>query len=647
VGYCWPPGSHATSRCLLDYGFCGYFCNTENTPPPRLCRGGLFLRLLYGREVLYSDCVMKKMIIPAFLFLLFLPYFWRPFALNLNADMGLQLMDVFRMVDARWSMALDPSAAYANPIVQMLVDFHGIFRQLIYFPVFYVLDFFGMGIREATVYGTLLAVGIVITYLNYLFVRVLVGGKKAFWFTTLLSVIPFYALQVKGGWWHVFVYPLLLAGLAAEHRLLQSVIPSEAGEAGRVEGSQFGGTSKRWYFWFCIAASLYLLADTGFVFGGLLFVLYAFIFFIQKGDGLRPVLGNIWRTIRSPWTLLPILVLAGSASVTYVGKTRFGADFGIMARFLEKGGHVGFSGFGVLPHFISQGIGLTGFILFPAMLIAMLSVILSPDRNRGEGSHNDPLVTTLVIYFFATFILLLFAGGSGAAVYELYIPGLILLVYAFSRFKKAWIQNVFMTGIAAVTVFQTVAYNFEIKPPQFLVRSYSFIRPNDACVTLWCPWHFSEPKNLGVTTAAFVLRDYLDVTPVPFTSMQENFYDKPKEIFFYSNYQQGPSMSIGRRISYTPEDIAAARIILAFTPEVSARAPGAIEKEKNQAVWDFLTAHPEYRKVATVTQDGAEMIIIFERDATHEERVFSVEEYDAKFNARYGHLRDIGFIDLG
>src|SRR3989344_3891941 len=126
-------------------------------------------RLPLWRGVVYSGNAMRKFILPLILLALFLPYFWRPFALNLNPDMGLQMMDVFRMVDARWSLALDPSAAYTNPLVQMLVDFHGIFRQLIYFPVFYILDFFGMGIREATVYGTLLAVGIVVTYLNYLF----------------------------------------------------------------------------------------------------------------------------------------------------------------------------------------------------------------------------------------------------------------------------------------------------------------------------------------------------------------------------------------------------------------------------------------------------------------------------------------------
>ncbi len=565
---------------------------------------------------------MKKIIVILFLFLLFLPYFGRPFALNLNPDMGLQLMDVFRMVDARWSFALDPSAAYANPLVQMLVDFHGVFRQLIYFPIFYILDLFGMGIREATVYGTLLIVGVALTYLNYIFARVIAGEKKAFWFTALLSVIPFYVLQVKGGWWHVFVYPLLLAGLAAEHKFLTT-------------------RARRWYAWFCIAASAYLLADTGFVFGGLLFVVYAVIFFWQ-GSNLRAVPAHLWRAVRSPWTFLPLFVLAGSFVVTYIGKTRFGAEFGIMARFLEKGGHVGFSGFGVLPHFISQGMGLTGFILFPVILATACWFLM-----RVWRQERDSLLLTCITYFFVTFVLLLFAGGSGAAVYELYIPGLLLLVYAFSRLKKAWIQNVFMTGIAAVTMMQTVAYNFEIHPPQFLARSYSFIRPNDACTALWCPWHFAEPKNLGITTAAFVLRDYLGITPVLFTSMQENFYEKPKEIFFYSNYGQGPSMSIGRRISYEVKDVASARIILVFAPEVSAHAPGAVEKEKNQAVLDFLAAHPEYREVAIVTQDGVEMIKIFERDSARAPRVFSVEEYDAKFNARYGHLRDIGFIDLG
>ncbi|MBI4098422.1 MAG: hypothetical protein HY437_00100 [Candidatus Magasanikbacteria bacterium] len=593
---------------------------------------------------------MKKTLGILFLFLLFLPYFFRPFALNLNPDMGLQMMDVFRMADARWSFSFDPSAAYANPVVQMLVDFHGIFRQLIYFPVFYILDLLGMGIREATVYGTLLVVGILITYLNYLFVRVLVGEKKAFWFTVLLSVIPFYVLQVKGGWWHVFVYPLLLAGLAAEYRFLQSVILEAPPKAGTIESSADKKKSKKWYALFCFAASVYLLADTGFVFGGLLYVLYALVFFTQKGGGLRSVFWNIWHIVRSPWTLLPLLVLVGSAAVTYIGKTRFGADFGIMARFLEKGGHVGFTGLGIIPHFISQGMGLTGFLLFPALLLTaiwVLYVVILELRRGTIESRRDAFVVTLVIYFFATFLLLLLAGGSGAAVYELYIPGLLLLVYAFSYLKKVWIQNVFMAGIAAVTMMQTVAYNFEIKPPAILARSYSFIRPNDACTALWCPWHFAEPKNLGVTTAAFALRDYLGVTPTPFISMQENFYDKPKEIFFYSNYGQGPSMSIGRRISYEVGDVATARVIVAFTPKVLELAPNAVDPVKNQAVWDFLAAHAEYKEVAFVTMDGAEIIQIFERDSTREERVFSVEEYDAKFNQKYGHLRDIGFIDLG
>ena len=148
---------------------------------------------------------MKKCLLIVIV-LLFVPYLYRPYALNLDGDTMTQLMDIVRLIDARWSFSLDPSAAYANPLVQVLVVFHGIYRHVILFPILYILDALGMGIREATLGVVFVGMGVVLTLILYRLMKSIIGSERAWWWTALFAVIPIYALQVKGAWWHLFIY---------------------------------------------------------------------------------------------------------------------------------------------------------------------------------------------------------------------------------------------------------------------------------------------------------------------------------------------------------------------------------------------------------------------------------------------------------
>ncbi|MEK7102382.1 MAG: hypothetical protein AAB912_01980, partial [Patescibacteria group bacterium] len=242
---------------------------------------------------------------------------------------------------------------------------------------------------------------------------------------------------------------------------------------------------------------------------------------------------------------------------------------------------------------------------------------------------------------------IILAHGAGGAVYVLLIPGVVVVVAFIAQSKRRALALAGGVFLLLLTYGQTLWYLTQWSPPTRLMQRYSFIQSGEPCQALWCPFHLAEPRNLGVTTAAFVVRDYLGVSPIPFVSMQENFHVRPKEIFFYTKYQQGPSFSIGRRISYDVSAIAEARVILVAASGLVAEAPTVATAELNQQVLDFLAAHPEYRQVATVTKGGAEMIKIFERDSARALQVFPVEEYDAKFNEKYGNLRALGHIDLG
>ncbi|MEK7102035.1 MAG: hypothetical protein AAB912_00195, partial [Patescibacteria group bacterium] len=232
---------------------------------------------------------MKKWLLIVIV-LLFVPYLYRPYALNLDGDTMTQLMDIVRLIDARWSFLLDPSAAYANPLVQVLVVFHGIYRHVILFPILYILDALGMGIREATLGVVFVGMGVVLTLIMYRLMKSIIGSERAWWWTALFAVIPIYALQVKGAWWHLFIYTFFLAGMAAEHRYLTEKKPQG-------------------YAWFCIAVGAYTLADPAFVFGYLWFALYAAVYFLREEGSVRRALYAFWRMLRQWWTLVPVFIL--------------------------------------------------------------------------------------------------------------------------------------------------------------------------------------------------------------------------------------------------------------------------------------------------------------------------------------------------
>lgn len=566
---------------------------------------------------------MKKLLIIA-IALLFVPYFARPFALNLDQDTTTQLMDTVRMIDARWSFSSDPSAAYTNPLVQTLVGFHGIYRRVILFPILYILDALGMGIREVTMGAVFVGMGIVFTLIMYRLMKSVIGSERAWWWTALFSVIPVYAMYVKGGWWHLFIYPFFLAGMAAERRYLIEKKP-------------------QWYAWFCIAVGAYTLADPAFVFGYLWYALYAAVYFLREEGSVNRALHAFLRMLRQWGTLVPVSVLVGLAAVAYVGARYFDAQFGMLARFFEKGSYMGFGGFGVIPHFLVQGMGLAGWVLFPLMLASAVWWVVAMVRRRPV----PPVVCASALFVLLASALILIAHGAGGAVYVLLVPGVVTVVAFVAQGKHHAFAAAGVALLLLLTYGQTLWYITQWSPPARLMQRYSFIQSGEPCQSLWCPSHLAEPRNLGVTTAAFVVRDYLGIQPIPFVSIQENFYVRPRELFFYTSYEQGPSFSIGRRISYRIEDIAGARVILVAASGFMAEAPMAVQAERNQKVLDFLAVHPEYRQVATVTKNGAEMIRIFERDSVRVLQVFPIEEYDARFNEKYGNLRGLGHIDLG
>ena len=555
---------------------------------------------------------------------IFIPLLWRPFPLDVNSD-TVTINPGLRLVDSKFSLSLDPSAAFANPLVQMGVDFHGIYRQVVFFPVFYFLDVFGVGINRSSVAVTLVAIGFLMSLLNYFFLRSVIGKEKAFWFTLLLSAIPFYGIMAKGGWWHVFVFPFFLAGLAALHKFLNTP-PKPPLERG---GKQ--------YAYFAIAATLYALSDTGFFFGWFFYGLYALQFYRSMSRSYGAALKKVGRMIWKPWTMLPLATLLGMIAVTVIGFTKFDAEFGILARFLQKGGHVGFTGFDVIPHFLVQAIGLSGWILFPAILIAALF----------HKKFNEPLMSASFVYFWFVMFANFIAGGNGGAVYVLYAAGLFLLLHAASLIKKSVARYAVLLILLAMTFGQTMWYQFDTQPAGVLAAEFSFVRSSDICQTLWCPWHFAVTKNLGITTLGWVMRDYLSYEPIPFASIKENFYIWPREIYFPNKHGQAPSYSIGRRISYEPRDFDSPRIIIAYTKEALALHPELLSEDKKQQVMSFLIEHPQYKHVATVTVGDVPFIEVFELDSKHEHQDFAVEEYDERFDKRYGNLRDLGHIDVG
>mgnify|MGYP001580645255 CR=1 FL=1 len=556
--------------------------------------------------------------------MLFVPYLFRPFALDLHSDIGLHTMQILRLVDAEWIFGFDPNHAYVNPLVQMFTNLHGPVRQAVMFPIFYLLDVIGIPFTEYTINATFVVVGFLLGMWAYYMARAVVGSTKAMWFAVLLSTIPYYVLQMKIGWWHLFTYPLLIGSFAALHRFL-------------VEGAT------RWYWWFCIAFSAYLTSDPAFMFGGLFLFLYAFVWFLMKEGSVRLAMRALVRMIfGNRATLIPLLVFLGLIGIAIIGRVKFGADFGVFARLLEKQGRLGIPNPALFLQMLVEGMGITGFLLFPAMVVTGAWALIGVVRR----TIREPLLVAATLFVWIAFLLIALAGGAAGALYILYVPALFLMVHMLFLMGRRWRLGMLLV-ITASTYLQTLLYNDGYRPPAFLTRPLAVIGSGEPCRAIWCPWNFDEVKNLGVTTAAFAVRDHLGIQPIPFVSLQENFYVRPKEIFFYSGYEQGPSFSIGRRISYRVEDIAGARVILVAASGFMAEAPSAVAAERNQKVLDFLATHPEYRHVATVTKNGIDMIQIFERDSTRALQIFSVEEYDAKFNEKYGNLRDLGHIDLG
>jgi hypothetical protein len=327
---------------------------------------------------------------------------------------------------------------------------------------------------------------------------------------------------------------------------------------------------------------------------------------------------------------------------------RFGGEFGIISKFLNKESIAAYRSYSVIPHFISQGFGLVGFFLLPAFLGGAIYFLTQIKKLK-----NEYFLLSCLVYFYVVLIVLLFVGiHSGAYIYELFFPATILLVYVIDIFKNNYIKYGFLIFLFITTYSQSLMYNVGYKPPlNFLYENYNFIlhtnEYRDACFTLWCPFHFDEPKNLGVKTLGLIVREHLDSSPVPFVSLERNYYIQPKEVFFYSIYRQGPTIHIGRRITDTTDKLDNPKIIAVFTDNLLKQFPQAADEQVNKKVYEYIFNHKDYRLVATVIKNNISIIEVYEKNSTKSLKYFPIEIYDKVFDQKFSNLKNLSHIDLG
>lgn len=561
---------------------------------------------------------------------LFVPFTFFPFALNVDGDVGSLFMEILRLIDTNFHSWTDPNFAYANPIIQIITNFHGVIRPLFVFPLIYILDLVGVHFTEMSTGILFLVIGFTLIIFQYGLLKRIIGARQAWLFSLLFAFTPYFILQMKAGWWHLFTYPPLAASLVFLHLFLQE-------------------ETMRRYRWFCIALSLYMLSDPGFFLGGIIILLYPLVWFNTQTGSIKEAIYEIYRrAVATKWSLLPLGTLFFLIAIPLIGHFGFGSEIGTLARAFDKQSRLMIPTASTIIYSFVQGMGVVGWLFFPALIGASFWGIIRVIKKKS----SSPLFTAAVISFWLTFLLINFAGGAAGALYLVYIPGLLILTQAFFALPRSWMRFSCAGFLIAVTYAQSILYNTQFTPPSIFQRPFSSIHffssatAGEPCEALWCPWHFGEPKNLGITTAAFVIRDYMGFQPIPFISMQENYYIRPKEIFFYNHYQKGPSFSIGRRISYNIEDLEEPKVILAFTDELLNEIPRAGDRDVNKQVLSFIQNHPEYHLTAAVTKDGTEIIKIFEKHGTLEYRLFAIEEYDKKFHDKYSTLRGLGHIDL-
>lgn len=550
-----------------------------------------------------------------------LVYIQKPFAINLEGDVGTELLNIVRLIDGHFSFSANPSAAYANPVVQMLTSIHGPTRLLVYFPIFFIVDYLGVTFNELSVGIVFVTAGLLFAFINYCLLRGLVGARKAFVWLVLLTVSPHFVMQLKMGAYPQLDLLLFITGLSLFVKALHS-------------------DNRRAYVWFCVVLALYVITTAGFTFGIMGFGIYAMVFLYYTQTDWRTRMHSLWRATCQWPTAIPVAALLFSISVTTIGALKYGSGFGVLSQIIEKNDSVRPNLLEAIRNFVPTSFALFGYALWGLIIVSVMWFIISR-RYRG-----NVLMSAMVWYFIAsTAVVFLLLRGSVAYTYPLYVPGLLLVAEFLTSLKRRFLTGFFCVFITTVTLVQTLLYQYDYPTSQ---RYYSMCSGGaNKYRGWWCPWHFHTPKNIGIKTAGYILRYELGYEPLPFVSIKENFYTRPQEIFFFSAFQETPTIHLGRRIVYRLDDLQHPNIVLVLDRDLVAREPYLADPPTNEAVLKFLEHRPEYRHIAMVTQDGSPQIHIFERDSLRAYAVYPVEEYDVRFDEQYGNLRAIGHIDLG
>jgi len=556
---------------------------------------------------------------------LFASYTFRPFAINLHQDTSMQLIKVLRLVNSDFSFSLGVDALFVNPLVQLLKNVHGALRPIILFPFFYVVDLFHIPINKEVAGFIFILAGFLLTALNYVILKRIIDIKKAFWYTLLISTVPYYIMQVKAAWWSIYFYPIFFAGLYYLNKFLET-------------------REKKNFIYFCILSSVLIFSTPTFFFSGIFFILYILVFYYNKFKNWKDTFSTFFKNIIwSPWVLFPITTFIGLLGMGYIGYDRFGGEYGVIAKLFSKTSQIKYYKPDILLHLGSHGLGLLGIVLFPAMIVAAIILFYKIKKTR----KNNFLFTSLLYFVLVFILLILVGGGTGARVNELFFPGIILIIYTVGdlNIKKIYKYIVFLFLIIC-GFLQITLYNIGYTPDNLLTRQGWFPFPR-ACQSIWCPYHFGFHRDLGIKTLGFVIQDYLDISPMPFISKEDSWL-RQKDIVFHTSYGQGPTMHIGRRISKNMKDIVEPpSVIILFTDSYIQKYPDIVKYENHEEVKKYLEENENYKRVASVVDKEEEIIFVYALNSDLEYKEFSVEEYDVLFDKKYASLRELGQIDLG
>lgn len=556
--------------------------------------------------------------------ILSIPFLFRPFAINIHADIGVQLLQVLRLADTQLSLSFDRTGLYSNTIIQLLSDNHGIIRQIVLFPIFFVYDKFGLPIHELSVSMIYLAVSLALNLVNYYFVKQIVGKEKAGWFILFMAIMPYFVMMAKAGWWQIFAIPSFLGSLAFIHKFLNK-------------------ENQRDYLLFGLTFSVHILSTPSFILSAYFLFLYISLFYLHQYNNFRLMGLSLWSKFIHNWRiLLPIATSVGLFLVSFIANIAFDSEQGSFSRIFSKSElpHAGI--WVTILHNLAHGLGLLGFVTFP-LIVTSIVFLVSRKKN-----YQTALVPTSLIYFITIFFLLSWLGvNTGAYIYELAVPGIFLLLFMFEVIPKFKTRSIILSLVILFTYAQTLLYNFGYTPTGW-VNKTSFIFPYlDACVALWCPYHFADQKNIGIKTLGFIFKDEWKISPISFVSM-DNSEEKQKEIFFWSGYYQGPVTHLGRRINFDLDFIDRAKVIVVYDDTMLQNKEFSSLKEEAQAkVINYLDSNPQFKLAAIITKGDNPVLKIYKNDEVAEVKTFPVEIFDGLYDKKYARLKDFAHLDLG